>query len=252
MDREPIPPEILAQLRPEPPDPEKVLDRFEAEFLRMELVDLALMGLHAWKRLNELVATPWPGAPKQEIGKPVLTRTLIVFSGRPGGLSSKDSEVTAIFDRKNDLWGVVLTMLVVAGSISWTLWPQGGEDNPGPSGQADTRGPTPSRYDLIVAGKALPDLPNLESASARNALVHVEAKTRGWLRRREAEKADSASLSAWSVGRVSPAPSTSFRFLNPKTWDLTVNEHTCNLAAMAKEMQTLTETLEVQYQVRTQ
>lgn len=238
-----VPEEILRLLQP--PSKEELLDRSEGSFLRTEVVDSALMGLFAWARLRDLLSKRWPGAPVQEVGKPRLTRTTIVFSGRPRGLSSQDPEILAMFDRKNEVWSAVLTLLIAAGSISWTLWPPGQDDAEDPKDTSAER----ARLERILGGKKLPELPSLRSSTVRNALVHVEAKSRSWFKRHSDEKADPFEIATWSIGGRSPPPATAYRYLNPKTWELTVNDHTCNLEAMAGELTVIAETLEVQYQL---
>jgi hypothetical protein len=217
-------------------------------FLRTEIVNFSMMGIRAWTQLQSKLSETAPGKPIQKIGTPLVTKRIIVWSGRPGGLSSTEPETTALFDYVSEVWGLILTILVAAGSVSWalSLKPEGKGPPVSPLGPGK-RADRPSRLELILGGRSLPALPNLSSRETRSALVHVESKVKRWIQTREAAGVDPFEISTWAIGDKSPAPPGAFRYLDLKTWQLTVNGKPCNLKGISDELSILVETLEVQF-----
>jgi hypothetical protein len=96
---------------------------------------------------------------------------------------------------------------------------------------------------LLVGEVVLPPLVEIKERTVRNQLIHTGEKVTRWAEGREVSPGR-AGLGSWGWGR-GPREMNYYRWLDEENWDLTVNDRSCNLKRMVRELNLLAEALPI-------
>lgn len=202
--------------------------------LRAELVEQCYYAHAAAYALQEALKRP-PFPPDPRLPK----RNADGSSPPPIRIVGDDPLIQYLIEWRVNILAPIQTILTSAAVVANLLWddvPSNGCDSDEPvSDKAERR-------ELIFEGMSIPELPNLKSKKARNALLHVEDHVLRWMKSQLVidEKAKLGPLLVFEGPAASRPPDTHFRGLNKLTWDFWAKGNMCNLRLMVQEMDTIT------------
>jgi hypothetical protein len=205
----------------------------EQRILRAELVEQCYYGQGAATSLAAALRRPhFPPDPR--IPKPNATGA----PPPPIRIVGDDPIVQYLIEWRVNVLAPIQAILQSAAVVANILWDDSRSDTSSEQSPATDRA---ERCDLIFEGLTMPDLPNLKSKKARNALAHIEDHVLRWMKAqlKTDPRAALGPLVVFEAQEGAAPMSTHFRGLNTLSWDFWVEGRMCNLRAIVGELHTI-------------